>query len=199
MGISEKLLYIQQNIKVPKEFTNEFGGFNYRNAEQILRVVKPLLKVKNVLINLSDSMEEVGGRVYVKATVTLTDVESGESLSTTAYAREVEQKPKMDAAQITGSASSYARKYALAGLLALDNEKDPDAMDNSNIVTKSASKLPELISAAEVQKLTDICLKMNVNLVALLSQYKVTMAEELTSADYGDIMKRFAKTTKEKK
>lgn len=198
MGISEKLLYIQQNIKVPKEFTNEFGGFNYRNAEQILRVVKPLLKAKNVLINLSDAMEEVGGRVYVKATVTLTDVESGETLSTTAYAREVEQKPKMDAAQITGSASSYARKYALAGLLALDNEKDPDSMDNSNTVTKAAAKLPELITAAEVQKLTDICVKMNVNQVALLSQYKVSQFAELTSADYGDIMKRLAKT-KEKK
>lgn len=126
MSILEKLAAVQQEVKAPKNLYNSFGDFKYRSAESILEAVKPVLAKNNATIILSDSIEEVGGRIYVKATATIYDIEDGTAFFTSAFAREPDEKKKMDSAQITGTASSYARKYAMNGLLLLDDTKDPD-------------------------------------------------------------------------
>ena len=118
---------IQSELKAPKGQTNKFGGYSYRSAEDILEAVKPLLNKYNCFLTVSDDIVEVGGRVYVKATATVHESHSDSIAVTTAFAREAEVKKGMDDAQITGSASSYARKYALNGLFAIDDTKDPDA------------------------------------------------------------------------
>lgn len=130
--ITDKLLGIQTALKAPKNQTNPFGGYNYRSCEEILEAVKPLLEKAMTTLNLSDEIVEVGGRIYVKATATLYDCSSYteghiDTISATGYAREEESKKGMDASQITGSASSYARKYALNGLFCIDDTKDADA------------------------------------------------------------------------
>lgn len=118
---------IQSELKAPKGQTNKFGGYSYRSAEDILEAVKPLLNKYNCFLTVSDEIVAVGGRVYVKATATVHESHSDSIAVTTAFAREAEVKKGMDDAQITGSASSYARKYALNGLFAIDDTKDPDA------------------------------------------------------------------------
>lgn len=130
MNIYEKLSKIQCEMKVPKTQRNEFGKYNYRNCEDILEMVKPFLKETNTIINLSDELVFIEGRFYIKATATLIDIESGEKFSTSAFAREEETKKGMDGSQITGSSSSYARKYALNGLFAIDDVKDSDTTNN---------------------------------------------------------------------
>ena len=123
----ETLQKIQSELKAPKGQTNKFGGYSYRSAEDILEAVKPLLAKHKATLTISDDIVEVGGRVYVKAMAILTSLESDVNLGVTAFARESLTKKGMDEAQITGSASSYARKYALNGLFCIDDTKDPDA------------------------------------------------------------------------
>lgn len=119
------LFKIQQSLKVPKNQRNSFGNYNYRSAEDILEAAKKVLKDHNAVIFLTDEIVSEGGKNYVKATATITD--GNETYSATAYAREEESKKGMDASQITGSCSSYARKYAMNGLFAIDDTKDSDA------------------------------------------------------------------------
>jgi hypothetical protein len=126
-NIRQKLQGIQSSLKAPKGQTNKFGGYRYRSAEDILEALKPLLGEWGCSLVIQDEMVEVGGRVYVKALANLIDNDTESVLSTSAFAREAEVKKGMDDAQITGSASSYARKYALNGLFAIDDTKDPDA------------------------------------------------------------------------
>jgi ERF superfamily len=121
----EKLLKIQQELKVPKNRRNTFGNYNYRSCEDIVDAAKPLCHSEGFTLVLTDDVVEVGGRVYVKATAMLTCKEG--NVQATGWAREAETKKGMDEAQITGSASSYARKYALNGLFAIDDVADADA------------------------------------------------------------------------
>jgi len=139
MNIHQKLQGIQSSLKAPKGQTNKFGGYRYRSAEDILTSVKPLLAEWACTLVITDEMVEVGGRVYVKSTAVIASTEdsSDSSIHVNAYAREAETKKGMDDAQITGSASSYARKYALNGLFAIDDTKDPDATNDHG------SKLPK--------------------------------------------------------
>lgn len=130
-NIYSKLFIIQSSLKVPKNQYNQFGDYSYRNCEDILEALKPILKETGTVITLSDEIELLGARYYVKATATLTDVDSKESVSNSAFAREDEARKKMDGSQLTGSASSYARKYALNGLLAIDDTRDSDFLNNS--------------------------------------------------------------------
>lgn len=127
MAVHEKLKEIQTMLKAPKNLYNDYAGFHYRNAEGIYEAVKPLLNQLNVTLIISDSIQAVGTKNYVKATAYLTDCETGEQLSACALAREAEVKKGMDDSQITGTASSYARKYALNGLFLLDDTKDEDS------------------------------------------------------------------------
>lgn len=126
MSIYDKLLAIQAELKAPKGQWNDFGKYNYRSCEDILEAVKPLCKDHKALVTVSDTLEYINGRFYVKATATFTDAESGENTCVTAYAREPESKRGMDDCQVTGTASSYARKYALNGLFCIDDTKDAD-------------------------------------------------------------------------
>lgn len=126
MNIYEKLLDIQQELKAPKNQYNSFGKYHYRSCEDILEGVKPLLDKNKAILTLTDELMQVGERYYIKATAQLIDVEKGESIESTAFARESETKKGMDLSQITGSASSYARKYALNGLFCIDDTKDAD-------------------------------------------------------------------------
>lgn len=120
--LHKKLWTIQQTLNAPKNQRNNFGGYNYRSAEDILEAVKPLLQ--NITLTVSDEIVLIGNRYYVKATATLSDGE--DEIAVNAYAREEESKKGMDASQLTGATSSYARKYALNGLFCIDDAKDPD-------------------------------------------------------------------------
>ena len=128
---------IQKELKVPKSQYNSFGKYNYRNAEDIVEAVKPLLE--NATLTLSDEIVMLGDRFYVKATATIT--EDSESVSVSAYARESLEQKGMNEAQITGSASSYARKYALNGLFCIDDTKDADTQDNTTATPNKTTTL----------------------------------------------------------
>ena len=112
MGIYDKLLAVQSELKAPKNQYNEFGKYNYRNAEDILEAVKPLCAKLKALVYITDEVKQIGDRYYIQATATFVDTESSEKIAVAAYAREEESKKGMDASQVTGAASSYARKYA---------------------------------------------------------------------------------------
>lgn len=123
----KRLIAIQNKLKAPKNQRNNFGNYNYRSCEDILEAVKPLLTEQKVALIIRDDVTAKDGRFYIRATATLFDEEGKEIASATAYAREEETKKGMDASQLTGSTSSYARKYALNGLFAIDDTKDSDA------------------------------------------------------------------------
>ena len=132
--LQECLNYIQVNLKAPKNMHNAFGGFKYRNLEGIFEGLKPLLEETGCIITISDSMELIGDRYYVKATASI--IKGDESISCDGWARESEDKKGMDLSQITGSTSSYSRKYAMNALFAIDDVQDADSMDNRNTVTE---------------------------------------------------------------
>lgn len=127
MSVYEKLLKVQLETKCLKEHFNKFGGYYHRNVEDIWTAEKPVASKYGAVLTCTDRIVQIGNRYYVEATATIYDVETGESISTTANAREDESKKGMDGSQITGTASSYARKYAMGGLLGLDDTKDSDA------------------------------------------------------------------------
>lgn len=133
LTFNEKLIKIQAELKVPKSNYSDFGGYNFRNAEDILKAVKPHNLNHGLLLTLTDMPIFMDGRFYIKATATLTD--GKDSLQVEAYAREADAKPKMDDSQVTGSASSYARKYALQGLYLIDDGIDADSQNTADSVS----------------------------------------------------------------
>lgn len=126
MSVYEKLMKVQAELKAPKGQYNSFGKYKYRSCEDILEAVKPLNAKHGVVLTVGDDVVEISNRFYVKATATLVDIESGEKVTNTALAREDDAKKGMDGSQITGTASSYARKYCLNGLYCIDDTKDAD-------------------------------------------------------------------------
>ena len=158
--IQHALREIQSKLKAPKGQMNNFGHYRYRSAEDILESVKPLLAENSCSLTISDDIIMVGNRIYVKATATLVN-EDGKSVHTTAFARESENKSGMDMAQVTGAASSYARKYALNGLFCIDDTKDPDALNvNKEYTQQTDANLETIIAnikaASSIQELTQI-------------------------------------------
>lgn len=140
MTVYKKLFEVQQELKAPKNQRNSFGNYNYRSAEDILEALKPVLKEHSAIVILSDEIVvRESNWIYVKATATFVDIETGESTCSNGYAREAETKKGMDPSQITGSASSYARKYALNGLFLIDDTKDADT-DEQHIQTAGAKQ-----------------------------------------------------------
>lgn len=146
----KELITIQSELKAPKSQRNTFGNYNYRTLEDILEAVKPLLKKEKCTLTITDDVVMVGDRTYIKATATLVN-EKGDKVSTTAFAREPLSKPKFDESQVTGSASSYARKYALNGLFCIDDTKDADTLN----VDKSYTQ-PQQTPQPETAKVTNI-------------------------------------------
>ena len=128
MSVWSKLAAIQTALKVPKDQYNDYGKYNYRSGENVLEAVKPLAAAQGTLVLLTDALEQIGDRYYIRATASLVDIETGEQVSVNAWAREQEDKKGYDASQITGASSSYARKYALSALFAIgDSSNDQDA------------------------------------------------------------------------
>lgn len=170
----KKLTEVQRNLKANKSKYNSFGKYRYRSCEDILEAVKPLLEGMTLVI--SDEIVLVGERYYIKATAVMKDVETGETESSTAYAREPLDKKGMDESQITGTASSYARKYALNGLLCIDDTKDADTMnnnmDNTDLVGKEI-----LATKAHLEELRQI----GVDVQKVAVYYKTTV-DDLTDA-----------------
>lgn len=150
MNLQEKLLYIQAKVKAPKNLYNSFGKYSYRNAEGILEAVKPFLDEMKCTLTISDEIVAVGGRIYVKANATLWDTEKIDVMAVSAFAREAETKKGMDDSQVTGTASSYARKYALNGLFLLDDTKDPDTDEYAK--QTGAEKKPEKYTEKYTEK-----------------------------------------------
>lgn len=139
-NLYSRLLAVQMELKAPKNQFNGFGKYSYRSCEDILEAVKPLCEKQGLVLMLSDSLEYISGRFYIKAMAILTDTETGKQTSASAFAREDETKKGMDGSQITGSASSYARKYALNGLFCIDDTKDADTRDNRSEVQLASQK-----------------------------------------------------------
>lgn len=147
----ERVIAVQSQLKAPKNQRNNFGGYNYRNCEDILEAVKPLLKAEGLLLTITDEIVVLGDRFYVKATATLTDGER--SLSNQAFAREEATKKGMDGSQVTGAASSYARKYALNGLFAIDDTKDADTLNNGKEYTATSKASNKAKATAPAPKI----------------------------------------------
>ena len=143
MSIHQKLAKIQSELFVPKGKENKFGGYAYRSCEDILKVVKPLCFDNGCSVFITNEMITVGAKVYCEATVTLTDWETGESVVAKAQAREAESRKGMDDSQVTGTASSYARKYALNGLFNIDDTKDADTDAYKKQTTTNTTAAPE--------------------------------------------------------
>lgn len=156
MNIYEKLLNIQNELKVPKAQDNKFGGYKYRSCEDILEAVKPICKEYGAVLVLGDELKNIGERYYVEAKASLIDVEIDEGnvvhITNTAYAREEESKKGMDSSQITGTASSYARKYALNGLFNIDDTKDADT---DEFVKQTQETTAPKITAEKIKILKD--------------------------------------------
>lgn len=198
----KKLMNIQTKIKAPKNLYNTFGKYKYRNAESICEAVKPFLTEENCSLLLADEIIEIGGRVYVKATATLIDNESGKSVSVSAMAREAEKKTGMDESQITGTASSYARKYALNGMFLLDDTKDADSDEHHTEAEEKQEKAEEeekkkeesekkakeigktRIDATKVQSIRQRCANDNIPEEKVLKFYKLKSFENMTEAQF---------------
>lgn len=178
MNIYEKLAAVQQELKAPKDKKNTFGGYSYRSAEGILEAVKPVLKKYGLTLIISDEIQQVGDRTYVKATAWAIDPDEKENLkvSVTAYAREADTKKGMDESQITGTASSYARKYALNGLLLIDDQKDADT-DEYQRQTQEPGGEGDKISDRKRKLIEELAAQAKVDLKTVLMK----PAEDLTN------------------
>lgn len=192
MNIYEKLSNIQNELKAPKGQFNKFGGYKYRSCEDILEAVKPICKKYGTTLVLADKLENIGDRYYIKAMAELIDFEGeNASVCNTAYAREEESKKGMDGSQITGTASSYARKYALNGLFNIDDTKDADTdeftkqqqIDDDKVIDKT--KAQALDKSIENAGITDEVVEL------ILSQYGYTSTSEIKVKDYQQIIQDF--------
>ena len=201
MNITEKLSVIQQELIAPKNQYNSFGKYNYRSCEDILESLKPYLNKLKVAVTVSDDIIAVGDRYYVKATATIRDCESNETITNSAYARESDDKKGMDASQVTGATSSYARKYALNGLFCIDDVKDADTRDNRQQEAKEQKQAEEDVKKIENLKISDIkvkvlqerCEKEGVSVEKILKLYKVESLADITEKQFRNINDFWAK------
>lgn len=201
MSIYAKLSVIQLNLIAPKNQYNSFGKYNYRSCEDILEGLKPCLQETKTAVTVNDEIVQIGDRYYVKATATLFDCETGERVSNTAYAREEESKKGMDASQVTGATSSYARKYALNGLFCIDDVKDADTRDNRQEEAKKQQKEEKQqkeienmeISKVKADVLHKRCADEGVSEAKILELYKVSDFSELTEKKFRNISDNWEK------
>ena len=213
MNIYEKLTKIQQELKAPKNQFNKFGNYNYRGCEDILEAVKPLLDKHNVALIISDNIKIIGERYYVEAICTLYNTDEPktscdiEKIEVRAYAREEDNKKGFDSSQLTGSTSSYARKYALNGLFAIDDSKDSDALPpepKKPEPKKPETKKPETKKETPANKINDAQVKRmfaiskgNADLCKdAISQYGYKSSKDVLVKDYETICKLIEQTVK---
>ena len=198
MEIYKKLMGIQTKLKAPKSQRNSFGNYNYRSCEDILEAVKPLLDEFKVALTIKDEIILIGERYYIKATATLIDIDTGDMTETSAYARESAEKRGMDSSQVTGATSSYARKYALNGLFAIDDNKDADATNTHGKETIKVNMTPAL-SEAQLKRLYAIGNKAGIKKEVLDSTVKKSFGCEprnMTKEQYQNICERLEKKSK---
>lgn len=208
-NIYEKLNYVQNNLKVPKNRRASFGGkngYNYRSCEDILEAVKPLNKVARLNLRLNDDIDVKNGLTFVKAIAILSDLDSDAVITSTGFAQIATDKKTMDVAQMTGSASSYARKYALNGLYAIDDSQDIDSMDHgdkkvapktaASTVTKAKTK-SDTISPAQIKEMykksnnnKELCLEV-------IGRYGYESGNEIKLKDYKEICDEIEERAKE--
>ena len=188
-----KLVEVQSKLKAPKSQFNKFGNYAYRNCEDILEALKPLLNEVKAIINISDDAVLVGERYYIKATVKFIDAETGEVIEASAMAREEENKKGMDSSQLTGSTSSYARKYALNGLFAIDDTKDSDTTNTHNKEQNKASN-NEIISEAQVKRLFVLAKGKDTDKVkGIVDKYGFKTSKDITKDKYNTICEEIEK------
>ena len=195
MNIYEKLMNIQNELKSPKGQYNSFGKYKYRSCEDILEAVKPICKKYSTTLVLTDEMQNIGERYYIKSNAILFDIENGESVINSAFAREEETKKGMDGSQITGTASSYARKYALNGLFNIDDTKDADTDEYTMKQIEN-----NIIDKTKVEALRTSIQKNNIpeNMVELvIMQYGYKKIEDIKMKDYISIVNDFKTKIKE--
>lgn len=203
MSIYAKLIKVQNELKAPKNQYNSFGKYSYRNCEDICESVKPLLLANGLAMFISDNIELIGDRYYIKAIVTVVDTETGETLTNSALAREEENKKGMDSSQVTGSTSSYARKYALNGMFLIDDTKDSD-FTNTHGKENNEEKPSKIkgagLSEAQIKRLYAIAAKASVEksmvLKAIKQEFKVEKVELLTKEQYDELCARLEKKIK---
>lgn len=197
LNVWQKLNRVQVELKAPKSQWNIFGKYYYRSCEDILEGLKTLLEKYNVAILLSDSVEQVGERYYLVAEAEFVDCETGDSIKKYGRAREEETKKRMDSSQITGSASSYARKYALNGLFAIDDTKDSDATNNGAQTTTQTKKSTSTgMTNQHLNKLFELGVKKGYSQEKVRQQVVKKFnktAEEMTLAEYNQVIQGYEK------
>lgn len=185
MNIYEKLSEIQNELKAPKGQYNKFGNYKYRSCEDILEAVKPICKKNKATLIISDELQNIGDRYYIKATATLYDTEKEGSISNTAYAREEESKKGMDGSQITGTASSYARKYALNGLFNIDDTKDADTDEYKKQMDQVEQ--PKTINETMVNSLREMIINLGISNDEVIDALKKLNCKKLNELTYDKV------------
>lgn len=206
MNIYGKLNKIQTELKAPKGQMNKFGGYKYRSTEDIMEAVKPLLAETKTILTVSDEVVLIGERYYVQAVATLRDCEEEGQISNTAFAREEESKKGMDGSQVTGASSSYARKYALNGLFAIDDTKDSDATNThgKEETVDTQADMPEServdatkqINKIQAEAIKALAEKTNSDVAALCKHYGVASLDALNIQQWMDAKKIMEKKQK---
>ena len=193
MNVYEKLMTVQTKLRAPKGQYNSFGKYSYRSCEDILEALKPLLAEVGAIVNVSDEIKLIGDRFYVEATASFIDVETGERMIAKASAREAETKKGMDDSQVTGSVSSYARKYALNGLFAIDDNKDADSTNTHGKDIKPNMAPVSGLSEAQLKRLLAIGNKSGFNKDTIVKTVKKLYGCELkdmTREQYNEVCNR---------
>lgn len=181
MSLFEKLSKVQAVLKAPKSQFNKFGGYKYRSKEDILEAAKPLCIEYGLTLAVTDEVVLIGERYYVKSTAVVIDIKSGDKASSTGYAREAENKKGMDAAQITGAAASYAGKYALGNLFAIDDLSDSDATSDG----KGDAAPKKKAAPAPAPKLKDVTAQVKSAMLKSIGEGKFAVVEKKL-ANYAD-------------
>ena len=199
MGIQEKLMNIQYELKCNKSQYNSFGRYAYRSSEDILEAVKPLLYKYKATLVINDDIVLIGDRFYVKATSKITDIETGECVESTAFAREDESQKGMSSAQVTGSVSSYARKYSMNALFAIDDNKDSDATNTHGKDIKPNMTPVSGLSEAQIKRLFAIGNKAGFKKDVVEATVKKMFGcepKDMTKDQYNTVCERLEKKVK---
>jgi len=185
----EKLSAAQSKINVPKGQTNTFGNYKYRSCEDILTKAKPICIDNGLILTIFDSMELLGDRFYIKATARITEIETGEEIEVSAFARESLSRKGQDDSQITGTASSYARKYALNGLFLLDDTKDADSDEYHEETNAKKSTPPPItyINDSELKELKELCIMAERTEEYIAEAMKVKSLQNIQSTQFGSV------------
>ena len=195
MNVYEKLMTVQTKLRAPKGQYNSFGKYSYRSCEDILEALKPLLGEVGAIVNVTDEIKLIGDRYYVEATASFIDTETGERMIAKASAREAETKKGMDDSQVTGSVSSYARKYALNGLFAIDDNKDADSTNTHGKEIKPNMK-PTGITEAQLKRLFAIGNKAGIKKEVVEGTVRKIFncePKDMTKEQYDNICERLEK------